>query len=205
MHAAQGLTSPRVIAVLEAGGRADQEMFYVELSRASDRFELVVDDRELLAERLEARPGIDEGALEVVGAGLMAPAVDPDLFARLQGDWRSIQRRADEGDTVPFHVDGYGETVAEIAALGLSDGLPVDMRDFVDGVMAEHDAHQAREDRIKDLAGKLNNHWRQWPELCWKASAEGVEPVDGTVPMLIGPARTRPCQRLTLTLASNDP
>ena len=177
VHAAQGLTSPRVIAVLEAGGRADQEMFYVELSRASDRFELVVDDRELLAERLEVRPGIDEGALEAVGAGLIAPAVDPDLFARLQGDWRLIHRRADEGDTAPFHVDGYGETVAEIAAVSLSDGLPVDMRDFVDGVMAEHDAHRAREDRIKDLAGKLNNHWRQWPELCWKASAEGVEPV----------------------------
>ena len=186
VHAAQGLTSPRVIAVLEAGGRADQEMFYVELSRASDRFELVVDDRELLAERLEARPGIDEGALEAVGAGLIAPAVDPDLFARLQGDWRSIQRRADEGDSTPFHVNGYGETVAEIAALGifdkssisgLSDGLPPDMRDFVDGVMEEHDAHRTREDRIKDLAGKLNGHWRQWPELCWKASADGVEPV----------------------------
>ena len=107
-----------------------------------------------------------------MGAGLIAPFVDPDLFARLQGDWRAIHRRAKEGDTTPFHVDGYGETVAEIAALGfsnlsdmsdMSDNLPPDMRDFVDGVLEEHDAHQAREKSIQDLAGKLNGHWRQWP------------------------------------------
>ena len=50
VHGAQGMTSPRVIAVLEAGGRADQDLLYVEISRASEGFELVVDDRELLAE-----------------------------------------------------------------------------------------------------------------------------------------------------------
>ena len=85
-----------MIAVLEAGGRADQDLLYVEISRASEGFELVVDDRELLAERLAERPGIDEGALEAIGADLAAPVVDPDLFAGLQADWRSLRRRADE-------------------------------------------------------------------------------------------------------------
>ena len=177
VHAAQGLTSPRVIGVLEAGGRTDQEMFYVELSRASEEFELVVDDRELVAERLAAQSGIDDGALEAVGAGLAAPVVDPELFARLQGEWRAIQRQADEEGSLPCHVDGYEDTVAGLAALGMTEDLPADMRDFVDGVIEEHDAYQAREEHIRDLAGNLGGHWRQWPELCWKASSEGVEPV----------------------------
>ena len=86
-----------MIAVLEAGGRADQDLLYVEISRASEGFELVVDDRELLAERLAERPGIDEGALEAIGADLASPVVDPDLFAGLQADWRSLRRRADRG------------------------------------------------------------------------------------------------------------
>ena len=147
VHGAQGMTSPRVIAVLEAGGRADQDILYVEISRASEGFELVVDDRELLAERLAERPGIDEGALEAIGADLAAPVVDPDLFAGLQADWRSLRRRADEEDRVLYLADGYGEVVAQIAALGVIEDLPADMRGFVDTVLEEHTAHQRRNDR----------------------------------------------------------
>ena len=176
VHGAQGMTSPRVIAVLEAGGRADQDMLYVEISRASEGFELVVDDRELLAERLAERPGIDEGALEAIGADLAAPVVDPDLFAGLQADWRSLRRRADEEGRVPYLADGYGEVVAQIAALGVIEDLPADMRGFVDTVLEEHTAHQQRDDKIRGLAESLGSHWRQWPELCWKASSLGVAP-----------------------------
>ena len=176
VHGAQGMTSPRVIAVLEAGGRADQDMLYVEISRASEGFELVVDDRELLAERLAERPGIDEGALEAIGADLAAPVVDPDLFDGLQADWRSLRRRADEEDRVPYLANGYGEVVAQIAALGVIEDLPADMRGFVDTVLEEHTAHQQRDDNIRGLAESLGSHWRQWPELSWKASSLGVAP-----------------------------
>ena len=176
VHGAQGMTSPRVIAVLEAGGRADQDLLYVEISRASEGFELVVDDRELLAERLAERPGIDEGALEAIGAGLAAPVVDPDLFAGLQADWRSLRRRADEEGRVLYLADGYGKVVAQIAALGVIEDLPADMRGFVDTVLEEHTAHQQRDDKIRGLAESLGSHWRQWPELCWKASSLGVAP-----------------------------
>ena len=176
VHGAQGLTSPRVIAVLEAGGRADQDLLYVEISRASEGFELVVDDRELLAERLAERPGIDEGALEAIGADLAAPVVDPDLFAGLQADWRSLRRRADEEGRVLYLADGYGEVVAQIAVLGVIEDLPADMREFVDTVLEEHAAHQRRDEEIRGLAESLGSHWRQWPELCWKASSLGVSP-----------------------------
>ena len=176
VHGAQGMTSPRVIAVLEAGGRADQDLLYVEISRASEGFELVVDDRELLAERLAERPGIDEGALEAIGADIAAPVVDPDLFAGLQADWRSLRRRADEEGRVSYLAGGYGEVVAQIAALGVIEDLPADMRGFVDTVLEEHTAHQRRDGEIRGLAESLDGHWRQWPELCWKASSLGVAP-----------------------------
>ena len=176
VHGAQGMTSPRVIAVLEAGGRADQDMLYVEISRASRDFELVVDDRELLSERLAERPGIDEGALEAIGASLAPPVVDPDLFAGLQADWRSLQRRADAAGRVSYLASGYGEVLAPIAALGVIEDLPADMRGFVDTVLAEHTAQQQRDDKIRGLAESLDGHWRQWPELCWQAASLGVAP-----------------------------
>ena len=43
--------------------------FYVEISRARDRAELVTDDRNALKERLEAVTGERIAALEAVGAG----------------------------------------------------------------------------------------------------------------------------------------
>ena len=176
VHGAQGMTSPYVIAVLEAGGNADQNMLYVEISRASEEFVLVVDDRELLAERLAERPGIEEGALEAIGANLAPPVVDPDFFAGLQADWRSLQRHADAAGSVSYLVDGYSEVVAQIAAIGVIEDLPVDMRGFVDTVLEQHDAQQRRNDGIRSLAGDLDGHWRQWPELCWQAQSLGVAP-----------------------------
>ena len=53
MHSAQGRTAPGVIAVLDAGAMADSDLFYVEISRASEGFTLLTDDREALIEALE--------------------------------------------------------------------------------------------------------------------------------------------------------
>ena len=74
VHAAQGLTCDRVIAVLDTdrGAPADQAMFYVELTRARDNVVLLTDDREALetspAEELSALRAIGEqfGALEEI-------------------------------------------------------------------------------------------------------------------------------------------
>ena len=59
VHAAQGLTCDRVIAVLDtdSGAPADQAMFYVELTRARDNVVLLTDDREALIEALETLDG----------------------------------------------------------------------------------------------------------------------------------------------------
>ena len=60
--------------------------------------------------------------------------------------------------------------------LGEIEDLPADMRGFVDTVLEEHAVHQRRDDNIRGLAESLGSHWRQWPELCWKASSLGVAP-----------------------------
>ena len=69
MHAAQGLTCDRVIAVLDTdrGAPADQAMFYVELTRARDNVVLLTDDREALIEALETSPAEELSALRAIG------------------------------------------------------------------------------------------------------------------------------------------
>ena len=69
VHAAQGLTADRVIAVLDSGHGAltDQATFYVEVSRARDEVVVLTDNREQLAETLEERTGLRMTALEAVG------------------------------------------------------------------------------------------------------------------------------------------
>ena len=96
--------------MLEAGGAADRELFHVELSRVSEAFLLLTDDREALVELLEARDGIEEGALEALGvdpgtwsgAGPAAiPAVDPEVFADLVEDWRALRQQAGRANQYP--------------------------------------------------------------------------------------------------------
>ena len=85
VHAAQGRTARSAIAVLDAGGRADRELLHVELSRVSEAFLLLTDDREALVERLEAHDGSEDGALEALGIDLAEPpVVDPEVFAALE-------------------------------------------------------------------------------------------------------------------------
>ena len=76
VHAAQGLTCDRVIAVLDTdrGAPADQAMFYVELTRARDNVVLLTDDREALIEALETAPTEELSALRAIGEQFAAPA-----------------------------------------------------------------------------------------------------------------------------------
>ena len=66
VHAFQGRTVDNVIAAMEAGhpNLTTQKSFYVEISRARDRAELVTDDRARLKEQLEAATGERISALE---------------------------------------------------------------------------------------------------------------------------------------------
>ena len=59
VHAAQGLTADRVIAVLDSGHGAftDQATFYVEVRQARDEVVVQTDNREQLAETLKERTG----------------------------------------------------------------------------------------------------------------------------------------------------
>ena len=68
VHAFQGRTVDNVIAVMEAGHPhlTTQKSFYVEISRARHRAELVTDDRKALGEHLEAATGERVAALEAV-------------------------------------------------------------------------------------------------------------------------------------------
>ena len=68
VHAFQGRTVDTVIAAMEANHPhlTTQKSFYVEISRARDRAELVADDRVALKEQLEAATGERIAALEAV-------------------------------------------------------------------------------------------------------------------------------------------
>ena len=69
VHAFQGRTVDNVIAAMEANHPhlTTQKSFYVEISRARDRAELVTDDRAALKEQLEAATGERIAALEGIG------------------------------------------------------------------------------------------------------------------------------------------
>ena len=70
VHAFQGRTVDNVIAVMEANHPhlTTQKSFYVEISRARHRAELVTDDAKALCERLETVTGERVSALEAVAA-----------------------------------------------------------------------------------------------------------------------------------------
>ena len=77
VHAFQGRTVDNVIAVMEANHPhlTTQKSFYVEISRARHRAELVTDDAGALRERLEAATGEWVYALEGMGAETEKPAI----------------------------------------------------------------------------------------------------------------------------------
>ncbi len=69
VHAAQGQTHDRVIAVLDtgAGPLMNQQTLYVQLSRAREQAVVLTDNREQLVETLEANTGERLTALEAIG------------------------------------------------------------------------------------------------------------------------------------------
>ena len=128
---------------------------------------------------LEARPDREEGALEALGLDpAEPPVVEPELFEALAADRRALQGRAGETGALPFSLPGYGEVMARAAALSVVEDLPADMRGFVDGMLAEHERHLARDRETRSLAERIREHWRRWPELGWLAVDRGCAPED---------------------------
>ena len=175
VHSAQGRTARGAIAVLDAGGWVDPELFHVELSRVSEALLLLTDDREALIERLEAQDWSEEGALEALGIDLSEPpVVDPEEFAALAADWRALLREGEETNTLPFFLTGYRDVMARAAALAQIEDLPEDMRRFTGTMLAEHEGQLARDREVRGLVERVRDHWRRWPELGWAASAQGL-------------------------------
>ena len=172
VHSAQGRTARAAIAVLDAGGWVDRELFHVELSRVAEAFLLLTDDREALIERLEAQDGSEDGALEALGIDLSEPpVVDPEEFAALAADWRALLQEGEETNTVPFFLPGYRDVMARAAALAQIEDLPEDMRRLTGTMLTEHEGHLARDREVRGLVERVRDHWRRWPELGWAAQA----------------------------------
>ena len=87
VHAYQGRTVDNVIATMEANHPhlTTAKSFYVEISRARDRAELVTDDAQALKERLEAVTGERISALEGIGEAVQ-PGHGKDRQAPLDRD-----------------------------------------------------------------------------------------------------------------------
>ena len=103
VHAAQGMTRDAAIGVLDTGhGRlSGQAALYVEASRARERFVLVTDNRETLAEALEENDGAGMTAREAVGEdddpSPGAPAAALGMLRELRDDWRALTVRGRGG------------------------------------------------------------------------------------------------------------
>ena len=113
MHAFQGRTVDNVIAAMEARHPhlTTQKSFYVEISRACDRAELVTDDAKELRAQLQAVTGERIAALEGIGETVEAArdrAVDaagsdgrsldsgPEAAAANEVDGRASQEKVPE-------------------------------------------------------------------------------------------------------------
>ena len=87
VHAFQGRTVDHVIAAMEAGHPhlTTQKSFYVEISRARDRAELVTDDAARLKEQLEHATGERISALEGIGQAALDPGKDAEANGKVAG------------------------------------------------------------------------------------------------------------------------
>ena len=166
VHGAQGRTHRSVIAVLGSAGLTDQTMLYVEMSRASDEFLLLTDDREALAEVLLHRPGLEESALEAIGEALTAPpVVEPEVYDKLRADWAAVRTRAEAaGDIRVLHRGVHRRHGPRGGARG-HRGPPRRHAQVHGTLLAEHKANRARAQSVTRLIRRMQTHWRRWPEL----------------------------------------
>ncbi len=145
VHAAQGLTCDRVIAVLDTdrGAPADQAMFYVELTRARDNVVLLTDDREALIEALETSPAEELSALRAIGEQFEAPG-------EVTQQHTLTQRAAVLDDATRERHRAAERLVAQILSAGMA-------------LIRERDEH-AREAHSHDVHVTLAPGYAEWRE-----------------------------------------
>ncbi len=93
VHAFQGRTVDNVIAAMEANHPhlTTQKSFYVEISRARDRAELVTDDRAALKEQLESVTGERISALEGIARA------EPEMEGKANNAVQGVDRQPAQG------------------------------------------------------------------------------------------------------------
>ena len=103
VHAFQGRTVDNVIAVMEANHPhlTTQKSFYVEISRARHRAELVTDDANALCDRLAAATGERVSALEAVAAAAAERARDAERARQAAAREASKSRDSEIGRDKP--------------------------------------------------------------------------------------------------------
>ena len=119
VHAFQGRTVDNVIAAMEANHPhlTTAKSFYVEISRARDRAELVTDDANALKERLEAVTGERISALEGIGE-----SVRPEKEAG--GKAVSSRNQMDRDRTMPSSGKGKEDESRNTEREPLADKTP---------------------------------------------------------------------------------
>ncbi len=101
VHAFQGRTVDNVIAAMEANHPhlTTQKSFYVEISRARDRAELVTDDAKALREQLEAATGERMAALEGIGKA------EPERADKAKDAGLGVDRQPAQGKETNTGID----------------------------------------------------------------------------------------------------
>ena len=145
VHAAQGTTCDRVIAVLDAdhGSLGGQASFYVELTRARDTAVLLTDDRDALVEALETSTGEELSALEAIGHQFQ------DTEEKTP---RPVAQKPDLSEDVLREAKAWQEEEETLAALG----------DHVEACLEERNDLLARADnrRLARMTGYGRWHER---------------------------------------------
>ncbi|MDE0275585.1 MAG: relaxase domain-containing protein [Defluviicoccus sp.] len=180
VHAAQGMTRDAAIAVLDTGHGelGGQAALYVEASRARDRFVLVTDNRETLAEALEENDGAGMTAREAVGEDDDPPPTAPPpaavgMMREFRDDWRALAATAEAENLELNRMDDYARIVTGVAALAEGIDLPADLAAFAAEVRDRDAAIAARRRDEIAFVQKADMHCRNRPLLNWAAEEQG--------------------------------
>ena len=135
VHAFQGRTVDRVIAAMEARHKhlTTQKSFYVEISRARDRAELVTDDAKALREQLEAVTGERIAALEAIGE-TPHPDIGRDPGKAADGNRTDGRPREREPERAAGKERDRAATAAKDRGKTAPDGPPRPERGAGDGI-----------------------------------------------------------------------
>ena len=179
VHAAQGMTRDAAIAVLDTGHGelGGQAALYVEASRARDRFVLVTDNRETLADALEENDGAGMTAREAVGEDDDPPPGAPPAVGMLrefEHDWRALVARAEAENAELSRMDDYARIVTGVAALADGAELPGDLASFAAEVRDRDTEIADRRREEIAFVQKADVHRRQQPLLHWAAEQRGM-------------------------------